>query len=180
MALVCVYILTPTAAFRLACCSPHCCFDDDICTTVQVALAAKGWSAGKQHLANKLRIQPLCPQLSWFIFNLGAMPLFDKDKAAWSLRVTMKRWSWGVAASSKPHVVWSQHKCEGHTALIWVSSKFVKIWLGNSKVTNIRKQIFCFNFVYGSTIQLLSRSISSLLQLCLWTFKYPTHNLCSL
>ena len=29
-------------AFRLACHSPHCHFDDDICTTAQVTLAAEG------------------------------------------------------------------------------------------------------------------------------------------
>ena len=30
------------AAFRLACRSPHCHFDDDICTTAQAPLAAEG------------------------------------------------------------------------------------------------------------------------------------------
>ena len=31
------------AAFRLACRSPHCRFDDDICITTQAPLAAEGW-----------------------------------------------------------------------------------------------------------------------------------------
>ena len=41
------------AAFRLACRLPHCCFDGDICTTVQAPLATEGRPSGKQHLAIK-------------------------------------------------------------------------------------------------------------------------------
>ena len=40
--------------FRLACCSPHCRFDGDFCTTVQVSLAAEERPSGKQHQDNQL------------------------------------------------------------------------------------------------------------------------------
>ena len=105
------------AAFRLAWRSPHCRFDDEICTTVQAPLAAEGWPSGKQHLANRSITLPLCPPRqiadSWILFNLGVMPLGDKAKAAWPLRaVTLKQqamitWRSGKAASGK--LVWNRH-----------------------------------------------------------------------
>ena len=106
------------AAFRLACHSTHCRFDDDICTTAQAPLAAEGWPSGKQRLANRSITLPLCPPRqitdSWILFNSGAMPLGDKAKAAWPLRAaTLKQqamitWHCGKAASGR--LVWNQHK----------------------------------------------------------------------
>ena len=40
------------ASFRLACCSPYCCFDGGICTTAQAPLAAEGRQSSKQHQAS--------------------------------------------------------------------------------------------------------------------------------
>ena len=53
--------VTLYAAFRLACLSPHCHFDEYICTTVHALLAADGWPSGKQRLANRSITLPLCP-----------------------------------------------------------------------------------------------------------------------
>ena len=50
------------AAFRLACCSPHCCFDNDICKTVQVPLTAEGRLSGEQRQAYQSITSPLCPK----------------------------------------------------------------------------------------------------------------------
>ena len=85
------------AAFRLACPSPHCHFDDDIYTTAQAPLAAEGRPSSKQHHANQSITSPLVQssRLQTVDFNLEAMPLDEKAKAqkvAWSLRaVTLKR-----------------------------------------------------------------------------------------
>ena len=49
------------AGFRLTCRLPHCCFDDDICSTAQAPLAAEGWPSGKQHQANRSITFPLLP-----------------------------------------------------------------------------------------------------------------------
>ena len=88
--------MNPYAAFRLICRLPHCRFDDDICTTAQAPLAAEGWPSGKQRQANRSITLPLCPPRqiadSWILFNLGAMPLSDKAKAALPLRAaTLKQ-----------------------------------------------------------------------------------------
>ena len=109
------------AAFRLACCSSHCHFDGDICTTAQVPHAAEGRPSGKQHLANRSITLQLCPQRqttdSWILFNSGAMLLGDKAKAAWPLRAaTLKQqamitWRSSKAVSGK--LVWNQHNTEG-------------------------------------------------------------------
>ena len=105
----CYVPINSYAAFSLACRSPHCCFDDDICTTAQAPLAAEGWPSGKQLLSNGSITLPLCPlqQIadSWILFNLGAMPFSDKAKVVWPLRaVTLKQqamitWCSGKAAS---------------------------------------------------------------------------------
>ena len=105
------------AAFWLACHSPHCRFDDDICTTAQAPLAAERWPSGKQRHAKRLITLPLCPPRqiadSWILFNSGAMPLSDKAKAVWPLRAaTLKQQAMitrhsGKAASGK--LVWNQH-----------------------------------------------------------------------
>ena len=50
------------AAFRLACRSPHCRFDGDICSTAQAPLATEGRPSGKQREANQLISSPLCSQ----------------------------------------------------------------------------------------------------------------------
>ena len=42
------------AAFRLACHSPHCCCDGNICKPAQAPLTAEGRSSGKQRQANQL------------------------------------------------------------------------------------------------------------------------------
>ena len=104
------------AAFRLACRSPHCCFDDDICTTAQAPLAAEGWPSGKQRLANRSITLPLCPlrQIAdgWILFNSGVMR--PKAKAAWLLRAaTLKQQVMITRRSSKAasgKLVWNQHK----------------------------------------------------------------------
>ena len=106
----------PYAAFRLACRSPHCRFDDDICTTAQAPLVTEGWPSGKQRLAKRSIALPLRPPQqiadSWILFNSGAMPLGDKAKAAWPLRAaTLKQQAMitrrsGKAASGK--LVWNQ------------------------------------------------------------------------
>ena len=109
--------VTPYAAFRLACRSPHCRFDDDICTTAQSPLDLEGWPSGKQRLASRLISLPLCPPWqiadSWTLFNSGAMPprrsvIKPKQRGRWELQLwNSKRWSRGVAASGK--LVWNQH-----------------------------------------------------------------------
>ena len=114
------------AAFRLACRSPHCRFDDDICTTAQAPLAAEWWPSSKQHLANRSITLPLCPPRqitdSWILFNLGAMLLGDKAKAEWSLRAaTLKQQAMimrcsGKAASSK--LVWTSIRVGPLLALV--------------------------------------------------------------
>ena len=48
------------AAFRLACRSPHCHFDGNICKTAQAPLAAEG--SGEQRQANQSITLPLCPK----------------------------------------------------------------------------------------------------------------------
>ena len=106
------------AAFRLACRSRHCRFDDDICTTAQAPLAGKGWPSGKQRLANRSTTLSLCPPQqiadSWILFNSGAMPLGDKAKAALPLRAaTLKQQAVITRRSSKAvscKLVWNQHK----------------------------------------------------------------------
>ena len=109
-------VFPDNAAFRLACRSPHCRFDDDICTTAQAPLAAEaaeGWPSGKQRLANRSITLPLCPPRqiagSWILFNSGAIPLGNKAKAAWTLRATtlkqqamITRRSGELQASLKP------------------------------------------------------------------------------
>ena len=105
------------AAFRLACRSPHCCFDGDICTTAKAPLATVGWPSGKQRLANRSITLPLCPlrQIAdcWILFNSRAMLLGDKPKATLLLRAaTLKQQAMitqhsGKAASSR--LVWNQH-----------------------------------------------------------------------
>ena len=104
------------AAFRLACRSPLCCFDGDICTTAQTPLAAPGWPNSKQCFANKLITLPLCPQrqiaYSWLQFNSGAMPLCDEPLRQHRSVLTMKLQAAfaelsGNAASSR--LVWKQH-----------------------------------------------------------------------
>ena len=78
------------AAFRLACHSPHCCLNGEICLTAQVSLATEGRPSGKQHLPNKLIALPLCSQRqtagNQILFNLGRMLLGDEGKAVWPLR----------------------------------------------------------------------------------------------
>ena len=94
------------AAFRLACCSPHCRFDDDICTTAQAPLAAEGWRSGKQCLTNRSTTLPLCPPWqianSLFLFNSMAMPLGDQAKVVWPLRAaTLKQQAMITRCSGK-------------------------------------------------------------------------------
>ena len=105
------------AAFRLACRSPLCRFDDDTSSTAQASRAAEGWPSGKERLANRSIILPLCPPRqiadSWILFNSGPMPLGDKAKASLPLRAaTLKQQAMitrhsGKAASGK--LVWNQH-----------------------------------------------------------------------
>ena len=74
--------------------------------------------SGKQHHANRSITLPLCPPRqiadSWILFNSGAMPLGEKAKAAWPLRLaTLKQQAMimrhsGKAASGKL-VGWNQH-----------------------------------------------------------------------
>ena len=117
----------PNAAFRLACRSQHCRFDDDICTTAQLPLAAERWPSSNQRLANELITLLLCPPwqiaYSWLQFNSEAMPLGDKPKrrGRWELQ-TMKQQAVitrrsGKAASGK--LVWNQHK--GHYSKVFYS-----------------------------------------------------------
>ena len=112
------------AAFRLACRSPLCCFDGDICTTVQTLLAAQGWPSGKQRLANKSITLPLCPQwqiaYSWLQFSLGATPLCDEPLRQHRSVLTMKLQAVftkqsGNAASGR--LVWKQYKCDKSSVL---------------------------------------------------------------
>ena len=100
------------AGFRLACRSPHCRFDDDICSTAQAPLAAEGWPSGKQRLANRSITLPLCPPRQttdgWILFNSGVMPLGEKAKVAWLLRAaTLKQQAMITWRSGK--LVWNQH-----------------------------------------------------------------------
>ena len=121
---------TSYAAFRLACRSPHCRFDDVTCSTAQAPLATEGWSSGKQCLANRSITSALCPLRkiadSWILFNSGAMPLGDKAKATWPLRTaTLKRQAMitqhsGKAASGK--LVWNQHKHENSLSELVVAT----------------------------------------------------------
>ena len=92
------FFVKGNAACRLACRSPHCRFDVDICSTAQAPLAAEGRPSGKQRQANQLISSPLCPQRqiadSLLLFNLRAMPRGEKAKAAWLAelqRATLKR-----------------------------------------------------------------------------------------
>ena len=52
------------AAFRLACHSPLCHFNGNMCTTAQIPLATQGmgWPSGKQCPTNRLATLLLCPQ----------------------------------------------------------------------------------------------------------------------
>ena len=52
----------PNAAFRLACHSPYCCIDGDICTTAQVPLALVERPSGEQRQANQSITSSLCPK----------------------------------------------------------------------------------------------------------------------
>ena len=56
------HLVKHNAAFRLACCSLHCRYDGDFCTTAQAPLAAERRPKGKQCLASKSITPPLCPQ----------------------------------------------------------------------------------------------------------------------
>ena len=107
------------AGFRLTCRLPHCCFDDDICSTAQASLAAEGWPSGKQRQTNRSITLPLCPPRqiadSRILFNSGAMSLGDGDKAKAALPLraaTLKQQAMITrhsdnAASGK--LVWNQH-----------------------------------------------------------------------
>ena len=109
--------LNHNAGFRITCRLPHCCFDDDICTTAQAPLAAEGWPSGKQRQANRSITLPLCrPRQiadSWSLFNSRAIAAWWKAKAALPLRAaTLKQQAMitrrnGKTASGK--LVWNQH-----------------------------------------------------------------------
>ena len=134
-------LLHYNAAFKPACCSPHCRFDDDICTTAQVPLATEGWPSGKQRHANRSITLPLCPPrqiADRILFNSGAMLLGDKAKAALSLRAaTLKQQAMitrrsGKVASSK--LVWNQHKTEHVTPLKKIFTSAIRFHLARIKL----------------------------------------------
>ena len=84
------------AAFRLACRLPHCRFDGNFCANAQAPLATEERPSGEQRQANQLITSPLCPQRqtadSSLLFNLRAMSLGGKAKAAWLLRSASLKW----------------------------------------------------------------------------------------
>ena len=105
------------AAFRLACGSPHCRFDGDICSTAQAPLAAEGRPSRKQRHANQSITPPLCPKRQtidrWLLFNFRLMPLGEEVKVAWPLiAVTLKRQAVITKHSNKVasgKQAWNQH-----------------------------------------------------------------------
>ena len=104
---------TINAAFRLACHSPHCRFDDDICTTAQAPLATEQrdeWPSGKQRLAHRSISLPFCPpahrgrsQTVEFCSTRERCRWVIKPKrlGRWELQLwDSKRWSRGIVAAS--------------------------------------------------------------------------------
>ena len=82
------------AGFTLTCRLPH--FWWWYLSNCASATCRRGWPSGKQRQANRSITLQLCPPRqitdSWILFNLGAMPLGDKTKAALPLRAaTLKQ-----------------------------------------------------------------------------------------
>ena len=108
------------AAFRLACHSPLCHFDGDICTIAQTSLAAQRWPSSKQHLANKSMTLPLCPHwqiaCSWLQFNSGATLLCHEPLGQHNSVLTMKLQAAFFCRAKRQSIKWQAIM----KAVLWV------------------------------------------------------------